>query len=1024
MVIAASALRAHADWLVRGSTGGAARLTLRGEDARGQDLRAAQLAGAVIDSCNFEGALLDGTTWASAIVTRSSFRDAVFADANLDDARFVDCDFRDADLSDLRRGRGTTARCQFERCDLRGSIWLERSVAGARFVDCQLDLIGGAPRDVAGLEITRPRLSAPDGAVREATAPEVLRYWQSGRFAPGVTAEDKELVRRSLRGRWRKREAYLARGPRPPLPRGVGGVADRWAEPFLPRVDEPVAAARPAASAPIALPEGTPAEVTARQAPGGVVVCRDARSGFGVALPAPDFITAGGRYDDVCFLIARDAQLGIQYRPATGSSPGEGATRIARELSGTEPELLELSGEGILAAALATRRSEGLWFTYAVLAGDDGERGSLAVLTLAFTNDFDPGSSRAIWSAVLGSAWFGPDRAAIPELFPASAWWAPGLPLELSAARPALPRLAGLDEIGHALVLETELLPPTRAVGDARRADVALRLARAGIADAHGIAQTLQTIHDLRGLGAALIDASPAASPAASPEPGAEPPWKVASPPSASAASSAPLAPGPSTSGSTPSSGGSGAVSSFGGSGAAPSLEGSGVVPGFGIGVPSFGIDVPSGGGGAPSSGGGAPSFGDGVPSSGGGRAPSSGDGVPSFGGGRAPSSGGGVPSFGIDVPSFARGGAPSFGGSGGPPSMPVPPPPDPALAALPVQVVSVTPAEAAAHGLPAVGVRVELAGPQVRAHGRGMFGSYVSATSPPGGALRFHVMASDEAGTDAAAIQRAVAAAYPGEIQDWGAPGTLGIAGAARPALAFATRHGMYTVWSCATLVPHARGAVLVVFGGLAADVAAGTAGMTCEQIAAQPELAHAVRTFALIEPAEGVIDAASRRRVITVTAAEAVAAGLPALAMEVDLGDSALDEIAHAERGMYLSLCGRPGAVLTFEVVASDEPRADHAAVQRAAMAHLGLPGLSPGPAGTLAIAGGVRPAVLIEYGSGAFRVSYAATLVPAANGMVLVIFGKSDGPAGAPASCEQIAADTDFAQLVRSLAVTGAP
>jgi hypothetical protein len=227
MVIAASALRAHSEWVARGAAGDG-RLAMRGEDARGQDLRSAQLSGAILEGCNLEGALLSGTTWASATVTRTSFRDAVLGDARLDDARFVDCDFRDADFSDLdARARGTTARCRFERCDLRGSIWLERNVAGACFVDCQFDLVVGSPRDLSNVEIERPRLSTPEGALREATAAEVLAPWQSGKFPPHATDEDKAYVRRGLQGRWRKREAYLARHPRPPAATGVGSLADK-----------------------------------------------------------------------------------------------------------------------------------------------------------------------------------------------------------------------------------------------------------------------------------------------------------------------------------------------------------------------------------------------------------------------------------------------------------------------------------------------------------------------------------------------------------------------------------------------------------------------------------------------------------------------------------------------------------------------------------------------------------------------------------------------------------------------------
>lgn len=139
MVISASALRAHAAWLARGSSG-EGRLTARGQDARAQDLRSAPLSGALLAGCNLAGAMLDGTTWASASVAGSSFREAVFGDATLDDASFVECDLRDADCSVLAAartpdGRGTTARCRFERCDLRGCGEIARRLTGAGLED-------------------------------------------------------------------------------------------------------------------------------------------------------------------------------------------------------------------------------------------------------------------------------------------------------------------------------------------------------------------------------------------------------------------------------------------------------------------------------------------------------------------------------------------------------------------------------------------------------------------------------------------------------------------------------------------------------------------------------------------------------------------------------------------------------------------------------------------------------------------------------------------------------------------------
>jgi hypothetical protein len=514
MVIAASALRAHAAWLARGSSG-EGRLTARGEDARAQDLRSAPLSGALLAGCNLAGAMLDGTTWASASVAGSSFREAVFGDANLDDASFVECDLRDADFSVLAAartpdGRGTTARCRFERCDLRGSVWLDRDLAGARFVDCQLDLTCGRPREVAGVEIERPRLSNPDGAERAAAAAEIFALWGIGQVQPTLTDEDKAFIHRGLKGRWRKREAYLARGTREPPRTGVGSIADKWSEPFLPDVASSPASGTPLEAEPgepVTLPAGTAAGVVVRRGASGVAVYRDPRSGFALALPSPVFLAPSPDLDATAEV--GGAVLHICRLPrAPGVRPADEVAGRVREITGAAPAALELTRPGVSAAATATARQGELVREVAAIAGGAGDEAAVMRLMFDHSSDaLDAVAALTVWSAVLGSASFGPARGGLPALVPPSPWWEPGLPPRLAASRPSLPEVERARELAVELLALTELSPPTQPLDEVVRGEIARRLTGAGLGDAPRITQTLATIHDLRGLAVALTSA-------------------------------------------------------------------------------------------------------------------------------------------------------------------------------------------------------------------------------------------------------------------------------------------------------------------------------------------------------------------------------------------------------------------------------------------------------------------------------------------------------------------------------------
>jgi hypothetical protein len=520
VVIAASALEAHAAWLAAGEAGAgtddAGRLVVRGEDAHGQDLRSAQLSRAVIEGCKLDGAQLAGTRWAGATATATSFRDAVFADAELDGARFVDCDLRDADFSALAAtgagAAGTTKGCRFERCDLRGSVWLDRDLSGAEFVDCRFDLVAGAVRAADGVAIEGARLLGPareaggEPAERTAEPAEILALWGVGQARPRLDDDDKAFIHRGLLGRWRKREAQLARGPRPAMATGPGSLADKWSEPFLPTVGAaPAASAASDAGEPIALPAGTAAGVTARRSPSGTAIYRDPRSGFTIGLPSPVFLAPSSDMDATVGV--GGAVLHICHLPRTADVEAlEEVASLVHEVTGAEAEPLDLVGDGVAAAAIATARQGDLVREVAAITGGHGSVAGTALLMLNYrTGDVDAVAALTVWSAVLSSAAFGPTRERFPLLVPASAWWQPGMPLRPADAPPAQLRgVAGAREIAVGLLAITELLPPSQTINDVVRGEVARRLTGAGVTDAARIAATLTTIHDLRGLAVAL----------------------------------------------------------------------------------------------------------------------------------------------------------------------------------------------------------------------------------------------------------------------------------------------------------------------------------------------------------------------------------------------------------------------------------------------------------------------------------------------------------------------------------------
>jgi len=160
---------------------------------------------------------------------------------------------------------------------------------------------------------------------------------------------------------------------------------------------------------------------------------------------------------------------------------------------------------------------------------------------------------------------------------------------------------------------------------------------------------------------------------------------------------------------------------------------------------------------------------------------------------------------------------------------------------------ITIAAAEAAAHGLPAVGMQLD-AQNKLMISRFSQPGLYVGASGPPGGRLEFEAWNTDEMGLGPAAVRRAVERRFtvPSLIPKvWGPDGMLEIAGGRRPAVAFLSDKAfMQTGW-CASLVPHGTGTLLIAF----ASGAAGATTITCDQVVAHPLLQPILQSFRLLD-------------------------------------------------------------------------------------------------------------------------------------------------------------------------------
>lgn len=158
----------------------------------------------------------------------------------------------------------------------------------------------------------------------------------------------------------------------------------------------------------------------------------------------------------------------------------------------------------------------------------------------------------------------------------------------------------------------------------------------------------------------------------------------------------------------------------------------------------------------------------------------------------------------------------------------------------------TISAADAAAKGLPAIGISVDASGTPMNVMALPQDGQYLVASGPPGGRLLFQIWTTDEQGGSADSVKRAVQARFTKPAltpTTWGAEGTLTLAGMPRPAVSYLSDKAMFLTAWCATIVPHPKGSLLIVLG----VTKPGATSASCEDVTAHPALAPLLASFAI---------------------------------------------------------------------------------------------------------------------------------------------------------------------------------
>jgi len=209
-------VRAHLD------TAGFKRTAIRGGNWSDATLSRTDWTHVKIDATDLSRADLSKSVWEDAIVTGAKLVGAKLTNAPLDRAMFHGCDFRDANLASVEKFPASTSRdTRFVECDLRGSDWTGRTIAGATFVRCKL---AGA----RGLDRAAAKLEDCDTGASPSTVADELRALLAI-VQPARTPTPDEL-REYAKGRGVRVTVAGPNLTRPAWAPGVGNAQDVFAE--------------------------------------------------------------------------------------------------------------------------------------------------------------------------------------------------------------------------------------------------------------------------------------------------------------------------------------------------------------------------------------------------------------------------------------------------------------------------------------------------------------------------------------------------------------------------------------------------------------------------------------------------------------------------------------------------------------------------------------------------------------------------------------------------------------------------
>lgn len=138
---------------------------------------AADLDAAELTEVDLSGAVVRNSNWQRALVRSCSFAGADCRDANLENAWFSDRSFRgcDVSLTCAERGAPSSVGARFIRCDLRGTTWSNRDLAGATFIDCAFHAACGTAGLGSGVRIDKADASSGANRSRFVTRDEIGR---------------------------------------------------------------------------------------------------------------------------------------------------------------------------------------------------------------------------------------------------------------------------------------------------------------------------------------------------------------------------------------------------------------------------------------------------------------------------------------------------------------------------------------------------------------------------------------------------------------------------------------------------------------------------------------------------------------------------------------------------------------------------------------------------------------------------------------------------------------------------------